>query len=263
MAFLNAAFYRFTPLDDASAWAARLRKELAGHDVRGTLIFAPEGVNGFIAGAEGAVRGFIAGLKEHAPFAGLTAKESVSEDIPFEKLCFKVKPEIVTFRVPEFDSLTAEAPNLTPAELSRWYEEGEDFLVLDTRNDYEVKLGAFKGAHSMNLKHFVDFPAAVKALPAEWKKKKILTYCTGGIRCEKAAPYMRSLGFDAYQLQGGILKHFEEEGGKHWEGECFVFDQRVALKPDLLPSGAKLCVYCQGPIQALAALCPQCGREKE
>jgi UPF0176 protein len=184
-------------------------------------------------------------------------KESYSDSLPFEKLCFKVKSEIVTFREPGFSPLTAEAPRLSPTELDRWYAGGEDFVVVDTRNDYETKIGAFRGAHLLPLKHFVNFPAAAAGLPEGWKKKKLLTYCTGGIRCEKAAPYLRSLGFNAYQLEGGILNYLERSG-KNWEGECFVFDQRVALKADLSPSGATLCPRCQGPVPA-GKTCPQCG----
>lgn len=259
MAFLNAAFYVFAPIDDPDALASRLKTEVSSLGVLGTLILAPEGLNGFLAGPEEKVRACLALLKSEPAFASLKAKESVSSAIPFTKLFIKVKDEIVTFRVPGFDSLRAHAPSISPAELCRWYEEGEDFLVLDTRNEYEFRIGAFENAVSLGLKQFVEFPAAVRALPPEWKGKKILTYCTGGIRCEKAAPYLRSLGYDAYQLEGGILNHFEKAGKSHWRGECFVFDERVALDASLAPTGAALCPRCQGPVPAREATCPHCG----
>jgi UPF0176 protein len=256
MAFLNAAFYRFTALEKPSAWAERLESAIRHLALKGTFILAPEGLNAFVAGEEEAVRECLRLLESFDPFQNLEVKESYSSSIPFEKLCFKVKSEIVTFRELGFSPLTAEAPRLSPEELDRWYAEGKDFVVVDTRNDYEVKIGAFRGAHTLPLKHFVNFPAAAATLPEEWKEKKLLTYCTGGIRCEKAAPYLRSLGFDAYQLDGGILNYLEQSG-KNWEGECFVFDQRVALNGDLSPSGATLCPGCQGPVPA-GKNCPQC-----
>jgi UPF0176 protein len=259
MRYLNASFYQFSALEDPAAWGRALREELRAFRLKGTLILAPEGLNGFLAGEPAAVRAALGALRAHAPFAGIDVKESESDEIPFGKFTVKVKKEIVTFRVPGHNPLESAAPRLTPKELARWYAEGKDFLVLDTRNEYEVRLGKFKGARSLSLKHFVELPSALAPELEAFRGKPVVTYCTGGIRCEKAAPYLRHLGLDAYQLDGGILRYFEHQGGDNWEGECFVFDQRVAVAPDLSATGARLCRSCQGPVPAAAAACIHCG----
>lgn len=260
MSQLNAAFYCFSPVPRESlpnlraSWSRSLR-ELG---VKGTVILAPEGINGFLAGAEKAVRDALAVIRSLPAFSSLQAKESRSADIPFGKLSIKLKKEIVTFRVEGVPA--TEAPRISPAELSAWYEEGRDFVIVDTRNEYEYRLGTFRGAYNPQLRHFVEFAEAAKKLPEEWKGKPVVTFCTGGIRCEKAAPYLAGLGFrQVYQLDGGILAYFEKEGGKHWEGDCFVFDDRVALDPSLAPTGATLCGSCQGPVPSDKAECIHCG----
>lgn len=260
MRYLNASFYQFSALPNPAEWGERLRAEIGAFAVKGTLILAPEGLNGFLAGEPAAVRGALAALRAHPSFAGIDVKESESGDIPFGKFAVKVKPEIVTFRVPGHNPLESQAPRLSPAELARWYAEGKEFLVLDTRNEYEVRLGKFRGARSLNLKHFVDLPRLLEPELEAYRGRPVVTYCTGGIRCEKAAPYLRSLGLEAYQLDGGILRYFEQVGGDHWEGECFVFDQRVAVAPDLSATGARLCGHCQGPVPAGQTECIHCGK---
>lgn len=260
MRLLNVAFYRFTPLADPAAWKERLESELASIPVKGTLLLAKEGLNGFLAGPEESVRAALHYLESHEEFRALSVKESFSDFVPFQKLAVKVKKEIVTFRLPGHSPLEASAPRISPQELAEWYEKGEDFTILDTRNLYEARLGKFAGAELLPIDHFVEFPAAVEKLPEDWKTRKIVTYCTGGIRCEKAAPFLKAKGFEnVFQLDGGILNYFAEIGGKHWEGECFVFDERIALGPDLEATGARLCGKCQGPIPKTAPKCPHCG----
>ncbi|RZA09517.1 MAG: sulfurtransferase [Proteobacteria bacterium] len=261
MRFLNASFYQFSALEDPATWAKELRRALRAFDVKGTLILAPEGINGFLAGEPAAVRESLAYIQRQAPFAKIDIKESESIDIPFKKFVVKVRPEIVTFRVPGHTPLQAAAPRLSAAELKSWYEEGREFLVLDTRNEYEVRLGKFKGAQSLNLSQFVELPAALAPELEKFRGKPVVTYCTGGIRCEKAAPYLRHLGLDAYQLDGGILRYFEDAGGDHWEGECFVFDERVAVDAALKATGAALCPKCQGPVPAATPECIHCGEK--
>ena len=257
---LNVAFYHFTPLADPAGLKVLLQKEMSGLPVKGTLILAPEGLNGFWAGPEDDVRRSLSFLQKAISLPDLRWKESFSDSIPFVRLEFKLKPEIVTFRVPAVSPPPANAGRISPAELANWYREKKDFVVLDTRNEYEVRLGRFAGAESLGVDHFVDFAEAARQAPDEWKKKPVVTYCTGGIRCEKAAPYLAQLGFEeVYQLDGGILGYFESQGGKNWEGECFVFDQRIALQPDLQASGARLCHNCQGPIPATQETCIHCG----
>ena len=142
-------------------------------------------------------------------------------------------------RRPEIDPLRAPAPRLAPQELKRWLDQGRDIVLLDTRNQFEVDLGSFENTLALGLKSFSDFPRATQALPEELKGQPIVTFCTGGIRCEKAAPWLISQGFrEVYQLDGGILNYFEQCGGAHFRGACFVFDQRVALDPALRETGA-------------------------
>lgn len=259
MTQLNTAFYCFAPLEDLSSLRQAWRARLGELGLKGTIILAPEGVNGFLAGSASAMAEALRIIRSLPPLSELTAKESVSESIPFEKLCIKLKKEIVTFRVDALSPPTRSSARIQPAELAAWYAQGEDFIAIDTRNAYESKLGTFEGAHAPAIDHFVDFAEAAKHLPAEWKKKKVVTFCTGGIRCEKAAPYLESLGFEqVWQLDGGILKYFEQVGGVNWQGECFVFDQRVALGPNLLPTEARLCVKCQGPIPRGSPGCIHC-----
>lgn len=255
MAFQNSAFYSFFPLENPARFGESIKEEFGNLGVRGTLILAPEGINGFLAGLPEEVQHCLRWLQAQQSEAKFSLKHSFSDTIPFEKFQVKLKSEIVTFRVPHVEP--TKAPYLSPQELKRWYEEKQEFLILDTRNEYEFQLGAFENATSLGIDQFVEL--AKKPLPEDWKKKKLVTYCTGGIRCEKAAPYLRSLGFDAYQLDGGILNYFEQVGGDHWQGECFVFDERVALNPQLKPTGARLCENCQWPLPALQLQCPNCG----
>jgi UPF0176 protein len=256
---LNAAFYCFAPMENLSSLREEWRPRLESLGVKGTIILAPEGVNGFLAGTASALRDALGLIRSLPALAGLQAKESRSSEVPFAKLCIKLKKEIVTFRVPV---AATNAARIAPGELASWYREGRDFVALDTRNEYEYRLGTFQGAHNPRIGHFVDFAEAAKALPEEWKKKPVVTFCTGGIRCEKAAPFLQTLGFEqVYQLEGGILNYFEKAGREHWQGECFVFDQRIALDPRLEPTGARLCTRCQGPVPAREAACIHCGRE--
>jgi len=258
---LNAAFYCFAPLADLPRLRAQWKPRLETIGVKGTIILAPEGVNGFLAGTRSALEDALTLIRSLPALAGLEAKVSESEQVPFEKLFIKLKPEIVTFRVPGTSPMEAPpAPRIQAEELAAWIEQKKDFILLDTRNEYESRLGSFEGAHLPAIDHFVHFAAAAKELPESWKKKTVVSFCTGGIRCEKAAPYLQSLGFEnVLQLDGGILKYFEKVGGTGFRGDCFVFDQRVALTPDLLPSGASLCTACQGPVPKDCASCIHCG----
>jgi predicted sulfurtransferase len=179
----------------------------------------------------------------------LTAKYSLSAHQPFKRMLVKIKKEIIAFGVDGIDPVNKPAPRLAPAELKAWLDEGRDVVLLDTRNDYEVKLGTFHNAKVIGVDHFRQFPTAVAALPAEMKDQVIVSFCTGGIRCEKAAPFLIDQGFqNVYQLDGGILKYFEDCGNAHYDGDCFVFDQRVGLDPALAPAECARCVACQAPV---------------
>lgn len=239
LSVLNVATYRFFNLENPEALAQILRQHLKSLDLKGTVLLAHEGINLFLAGASEAIATFREILRQpEMPLAlhDLDYKESWSETVPFKRLKVKVKPEIVTFRQPCLSPAEHRAPSVSPEMLKTWLDAGEDVILLDTRNTFEFKHGAFEGSVHLGNDDFCMFAPAVKALPEEWKRKRVVTFCTGGIRCEKAAPFMQQEGFeDVYQLEGGILRYFEQVGRDHYEGECFVFDERRTVDEELKP----------------------------
>ncbi|MFZ5549419.1 MAG: sulfurtransferase [Pseudomonadota bacterium] len=237
---LNVSAYRFVPLDALDARRQRLFDDAAAAGLKGTVLLAEEGINLFLAGEPTALRGWLARLREDLPFAGLDAKESWSEAVPFKRLKVKVKPEIIRMNSPAVRPAAGRAPAVAPATLARWLADGHDELgrpvvMLDTRNGFEVDAGAFEGAVDWRLERFSDFPAALAAHRHELAGKTVVSYCTGGIRCEKAALVMQALGVErSFQLEGGILRYFEQtDGAPGWRGRCFVFDEREELATDL------------------------------
>ena len=246
MAILNVSAYQFVSIDDIDTLRPQLRERAVALALKGTILLAPEGINLFVAGEEHAVRQFLASLTEDPRFAGLESKLSWSDEQPFNRMLVKAKREIITLRRPDVDPSRTPAPRIAPQTLKQWLDEGREVLLLDTRNQFEVALGSFDGATGLGLKSFSDLPAATAAIDPQWKARPVVTFCTGGIRCEKAAPLLQQEGFgEVYQLDGGILKYFEQCGGAHFHGECFVFDKRVALGPDLQPTGTAQCYACQ------------------
>lgn len=241
---LNISAYLFVGLDDCDALRERLHARALELQLKGTVLIAEEGINLFLAGPPEAVRAWVATLHEDARFAGLAPKESWSAAVPFKKLLVKVKPEIIRMNHPAIRPDQAErAPAVLPATLARWLDQGHDddgrpVVTLDTRNAFEVDYGTFDGAIDWRIAKFSDFPAAVQQHLDELRGKTVVSFCTGGIRCEKAAIYLQQQGLDGpvYQLEGGILKYFEQAGGAHYHGGCFVFDQREALDAGLAPS---------------------------
>ena len=239
---LNVAAYRFVALNDTALWRERIRSHAQALHLKGTVLLADEGINLVLAGREAEVRGFLAWLDANDAFAGTEVKESGSDEIPFARLVVKVKREIIRMNHPQVRPQTARAPALDARTLARWLSAGHDdagreVVTLDTRNAFEIEHGRFRGARHWSLAKFSDFPAALAAHQAELAGKTVVSYCTGGIRCEKAALLMREAGLaHIWQLDGGILKYFEETGGTHFEGNCFVFDQREALAPTLAPA---------------------------
>jgi UPF0176 protein len=237
----NIAAYRFVPVDDPPALAERLRSLAEAGGLRGSVLVAEEGVNLFLAGAPAAIDDFLATLRVDPRFAGIEVKASDSAAVPFAELKVKVKSEIIAFRRPEASPLRAPAPAVAPATLARWIARGSDdagrrLVLLDTRNREETAYGSFIGAETLPIDNFTDLPEAVLARRADWANATVVAFCTGGIRCEKAVPWMRAQGMDhALQLEGGILGYFEAVGGEGYDGACFVFDERVALTPALLP----------------------------
>ena len=239
MNILNIAAYRFVTLDDLPELQREMQTRCKALGLKGTVLLAEEGINLFLAGAEAGVESFLGTLRADARFAPIGVKRSWSAAQPFKRLLVKIKREIVTMGRPEIDPARAPAPRLAPQELKRWLDEGRNLVLLDTRNQFEVDMGTFENTLSLGLKSFSDFPRETHALAQQLGERTVVTFCTGGIRCEKAAPWLINQGFrEVYQLDGGILNYFEQCGGAHFRGACFVFDERGALDPDLRQSGA-------------------------
>lgn len=238
MNILNIAAYRFARLDGLPELRDGIRAQCKSLGLKGTVLIAGEGINLFLAGAEPKIESFLDALRADGRFSAIDVKRSWSATQPFKRLLVKIKREIVSMRRPEIDPLKAPAPRLAPQELKRWLDQGRDIVLLDTRNQFEVELGSFENTLALGLTSFSEFPRSTAALADELKNRPVVTFCTGGIRCEKAAPWLISQGFrQVYQLDGGILNYFEQCGGAHFRGECFVFDERVALDPALRATG--------------------------
>ncbi len=266
--FLNIAAYKFVTLDRLPERRQEMRQKCAALELKGTVMLTPEGINCFLAGAPGPLREWVAWLRSFDEFHDIEVKESFCERQPFHRMLVKLKKEIIAFGVESIDPRQRTSPKLSASELKQWLDEGRELTLLDVRNDYEVKLGTFDSALSIGVDHFRDFPAAVDALPSELKEKPIVMFCTGGIRCEKAGPLMQDKGFQQiFQLDGGILKYFETCGQAHYDGDCFVFDGRVAVDPQLQPTEAAQCFACQAvltpaeqqqPTYVVGRSCPCC-----
>jgi UPF0176 protein len=245
MQILNIAAYQFVALAQPAALQASLAEALQRRAIKGTVLLAEEGINLFLAGPAGDIHDFLAWLKQDVRFAGLQTKESWSGAQPFRKLRVKVKPEIIRMNHPAVQPAAGRAPAVDAATLKRWLDAGHDdagrpVVTLDTRNDFEADVGTFRNAIDWRIRKFTEFPEALLAHRQELAGKTVVSFCTGGIRCEKAAIFMREAGVEnVWQLDGGILKYFEEAGGAHFVGNCFVFDEREALEPTLAPAARK------------------------
>jgi UPF0176 protein len=241
---LNISAYKFVPLPDAQNLRETLHRRALDLQLKGTILLAEEGINLFLAASASAVHGLIDVLREDPRFADLQPKESWSDSQPFRKMRVKVKREIIrmnhpTIR-PDFSDPRGRAPAVTAHTLRRWLDQGHDdtgrpVVTLDTRNAFEVDHGTFERAIDWRIDKFTEFPQALLDHQADLKDKTVVSFCTGGIRCEKAAIFMREAGLPhVWQLEGGILKYFEEVGSAHYTGGCFVFDERRALDSDLV-----------------------------
>jgi UPF0176 protein len=236
---LNIAAYLFVSLDDLSALRSKMLDECNARELKGTILLTGEGINMFLAGKEDAMRGFLDWLRADSRFGPLQAKESWSDQQPFKKMLIKLKAEIIRMNHPAIRPEEGRANFITPKKLQEWLDRGTDDLgrpvvMLDTRNAFEVDYGTFENALHFNIQKFTEFPEAIAAHKEQLADKTVVSFCTGGIRCEKSGLYMREIGMEhSYQLEGGILKYFEEVGSAHYKGSCFVFDQREALEPTL------------------------------
>jgi UPF0176 protein len=229
-AIVNLAGYKFAPLEELPALRTRLLECTQREALKGTILLGAEGINLCVAGGRAGVDALLRELRLIPGLADFAVKESLSAAQPFRRMLVKIKREIIAFGVAGIDPARRPAPRMEPEELKQWLDEGRPVTLLDTRNDYEVKVGTFRGAVAAGITRFRDFPAAAGALPAEFKSRPVVAFCTGGIRCEKAGPWLEAQGYThVYQLEGGILRYFERCGGAHFEGNCFVFDERAGL----------------------------------
>jgi UPF0176 protein len=263
MDVVNIAAYKFVDLPEILAWRAPLREHCVAAGLKGTILLAPEGINLFLAGSAAGVDGFLGYLRGDALFRGafsdLEAKRSLSERQPFRRMLVRIKKEIITMRRPTLRPAGQRAPAVDASTLKRWLDQGRDdagrpIVLLDTRNRFEVDLGTFENAITLELAHFGEFPEVLGRREASapfLSDARVVTFCTGGIRCEKAALYLQEEGVaDVVQLDGGILKYFEQVGGAHWRGECFVFDDRVALDANLAQTATRQCYACRSVLSA-------------
>lgn len=237
-------------LDDFELLRKPLLKLMEEHQVKGTLLLAKEGVNGTIAGNRQGIDAIVAWLRSDSRLSMLETKESYEEKMPFYRSKVKLKKEIVTMGVDSIDPMKIVGTYVKPQDWNALISD-PDVLLIDTRNDYEVKIGGFKGAINPETETFREFPQYVKDQLDPGKHKKVAMYCTGGIRCEKSTAYLKEQGFDnVYHLQGGVLKYLEEVPADQslWQGECFVFDSRVAVNHNLEKGGYDQCYACRYPI---------------
>lgn len=256
--FINISGYRFVHIDDLDKLQAAMKQRLSTLSVLGSVMLASEGINVSLAGTAESIAGFRRWLNADKRFAGIWLKETTSEYIPYQRLRVRQRNEIIAFDGQQSEQRQQNRPaakSISPTQLKSWIDQQKDLTLLDTRNDYEIVSGTFNQSQHVNIKHFRHFKEAVKTAVANGEldtEKPMITYCTGGIRCEKAAPWLLENGFsEVYQLEGGLLNYFQQCGGSHWQGDCFIFDERVELTPeDLQPTGAGLCDYCQLAVPA-------------
>jgi UPF0176 protein len=244
------ALYKFVTLENFQALRQPLQEIMTAHHVRGTLLLAEEGINGTIAGSRQAVDMVLNWLRNDPRLANLDCKESLTDETPFNRAKVKLKKEIVTMGVANIDPKRVVGTYVSPKDWNQLILDPE-VIVVDTRNDYEIKVGSFKNAINPNLQSFREFPAYAKEHLTSLKHKKIAMFCTGGIRCEKSTAFLKEQGFEeVYHLQGGILKYLEEvpEPETLWEGECFVFDERVTVNLQLEKGTHDQCNACRLPI---------------
>jgi UPF0176 protein len=247
-----AAVYKFVKLSDCAALREPLLARCDALGITGTLLLAEEGINGTIAGTRSGIDNILEYLRSDPRLADLEHKESAADQPPFYRMKVKLKKEIVTMGVPGIDPTELAGQYVKPEDWNALIND-PDVLLIDTRNDYEVDVGTFKGALDPRITTFREFPEYVKNNIDPQQKPRVAMFCTGGIRCEKASAYMLQQGFsEVYHLQGGILKYLENVPAEQslWQGECFVFDQRVAVGQGLEPGHYELCFGCSRPITA-------------
>ena len=264
----NIAGYRFVDLDDRDALQSSLRSLCVDLGLKGTVLLAPEGINFFLAGRSTSIDAFIDDLEKDKRFADIPLKVSFTDYQPFNRMNVRKKNEIISVGLDHIRPAEMTGEEIEPTDFKAMLDAGEPVHVLDTRNDYELRVGTFENAIDLNIRTFRAFPEAIERLPASMKDEPVVMFCTGGIRCEKASAIMMEAGFtNVKQLKGGVLGYFENVGGDHWNGDCFVFDQRVAVDPSLKETDVVVCFACREPLSSeeqtspdyvIGVSCPYC-----
>lgn len=254
--YLNIAYYKFVNIQNPILLRETLLKLCETLNIKGTILLASEGINSCLVGSEESINSYIDFMRKHEYFSDIEFKKSYSSHIPFRRMLVKIKKEIIPMGLESIQPSNFTGKYVSALELKKWLDNNDDVIMLDTRNEYETNLGTFKGAVDPKLSKFRDFPQWIKDNFENYKSKKVVTFCTGGIRCEKATAFMRQEGFeDVYQLQGGILKYFEETHNtapndeNHYNGDCFVFDYRVAVDKNLQETKYEICYSCWTPLK--------------
>ena len=248
---VNIAGYKFEPLENPVDLVRMYQQKCDELKLKGTMLISKNGINFSLAGTQQATDTIIAFLEEDNRFINIPLKVTYSETQPFRRMKVRLKKEIISLGRKDINPRELTGERISPQDLKNLLDNKEDVLVLDTRNEYETRVGKFENAIDLNLDTFRDFPKAIESLPEEYKDKQIVMYCTGGIRCEKASAVMMKAGFaDVKQLEGGVLDYFKETGGVYWKGDCFVFDERVALDTELNETDYIYCYICREPLSA-------------
>lgn len=248
--FVVAALYHFAPFDTYETFRVPLLDRCRKNEIKGTILLAPEGINGTIAGERSGIDAVLAFIRSHTLFNTLIHKESYTDEQPFNRMKVRLKKELITLGSVHPDPTKRVGTYVSPQAWNALISD-PDVLLIDTRNDYEVATGTFKGAVNPHTDSFSEFPAYVQQHLSPKEHRKVAMFCTGGIRCEKATSYLLEEGFDeVYHLHGGILKYLEDVPASEslWEGECFVFDHRVTVNQDLEPGSYTMCHACGHPL---------------
>ena len=254
----NIAGYRFVTLPDRDTLHPVLQSVCDDLGLKGTVLLAPEGINFFLAGPQSSIDGFVTYLEKDPRFESIPLKVSYTDYQPFNRMNVRRKKEIISVGLDHIQPEFFTGDEIDPVEFKAMLDDGTFVHVLDTRNDYELRVGTFENALDLDIRSFRAFPEAIQSLPSTMKDEPIVMFCTGGIRCEKASAIMIEAGFtNVKQLKGGILGYFEAVGGDHWNGDCFVFDQRVAVNPALQETEVVVCFACRQPLSLEEQSSPQ------
>lgn len=245
----NITGYKFIYIQNKKELQEEILNISTNLKLKGTVLISDKGLNFSIAGKEVDIQKFKHFIKKDHRFTDMDIKSTENNYQPFRKMLVRIKKEIISMGVDDINPAEFTGEKISPKDVSKKIDMGEDIILLDTRNEYEVRLGTFKNAIDLNLDSFRDFPDQIENFNKNLKDKEIIMFCTGGVRCEKASALMLKNGFqNVKQIDGGVINYFKETGGKHWNGDCFVFDDRVALDKQLIETDYVLCFRCREPL---------------